>query len=200
MSYVKAATVAVSLIGNAKKNSGEQRASGIQSAAAQGGIDEQNKQLSAIQEMLAPFITGGQSAFSKQLSMLGIGGSETDAIQEIKNGPEFQALLNEGGDAIRANASATGGLRGGNTQAALAEFSPKILSQLLNDRFTRLGSLSTIGQNTAINEGDIRTQVASNIAELLAAKGAAGAGGAIAKGNRFGDTIGKAFGAVKGLF
>ncbi|WP_449405980.1 hypothetical protein [Massilia phosphatilytica] len=37
--------------------------------------------------------------------------------------PRFQALQQQGNDAILANASATGGLRGGNVQGALGQFS-----------------------------------------------------------------------------
>ena len=56
-------------------------------------------------------------------------------------------MVQQGQDAILQNASAIGGLRGGNTQAALAQFRPALLSQLIAEQYNRLGGLSSLGQN-----------------------------------------------------
>ena len=92
------------------------------------------------------------------------------------------------------NASATGGLRGGNTQSALMQFRPDLLAQVINDQYSKLGGLTQIGQASAAGQASAGMQNASNIGALLADRGAALAGGQLAKGsvarNTFGDLLG----------
>ena len=92
------------------------------------------------------------------------------------------------------NASATGGLRGGNTQSALMQFRPDLLAQVINDQYSKLGGLTQIGQASAAGQASAGMQNASNIGALLADRGAALAGGQLAKGsvarNTFGDVLG----------
>ena len=120
------------------------------------------------------------------------GDAQSAAIEAIKNSPQFQALNQQGQEAILANASATGGLRGGNTQAALAQFSPALLSQLISDQYSRLGGLTTLGQNSAAGVGSAGMQTGGAIANLLQQQGAAQAGGVLAQG----AVPGQAFGTV----
>ena len=91
-------------------------------------------------------------------------------------------MLQQGNDNILSNASATGGLRGGNTQAALGQFAPALLSQLLQQQYANLGGLTSIGQSSAAGVGNAGMQTGSNIAQLLQQQGAATAGGQIAQG------------------
>ena len=80
------------------------------------------------------------------------------------------------------NASATGGLRGGNTQAALAQFRPQLLNQLINQRYQNLAGMTALGQNAAAGTGNAGMQTASNISNLYQQTGAAQAGAALAQG------------------
>ena len=52
-------------------------------------------------------------------------------------------------EGLLANASATGGLRGGNIQRALGEFRPEILSRAINQRFNQLTPMSQTGAEIA---------------------------------------------------
>jgi hypothetical protein len=102
----------------------QKSASATEAAAAQAGIDEQRRQFDTVQKLLAPFVTGGTSAFGQQLNLAGVNGADAQraALQAIEQGPEFAALAQQGETAILQNAAATGGLRGGNVQGALAQF------------------------------------------------------------------------------
>ena len=117
--------------------------------------------------------------------------------------PQFTALQQQGENAILANASATGGLRGGNTQGALAQFSPQLLAQLIEQQYGRLGQMTTIGQNSVAGVGSAGQNSSQNISNLLQQQGAAVAGGQIAAGNRTANSFGsllKAGAVARGFF
>ncbi|WP_221175245.1 hypothetical protein, partial [Staphylococcus aureus] len=83
------------------------------------------------------------------LTALGQNAAQQTAIGNINNSAEMQTYLQQGENAILQNASATGGLRGGNTQAALAQFRPQLLNQLINQRYQNYAGLTALGQNAA---------------------------------------------------
>lgn len=107
------------------------------------------------------------------------------AYSQIENSPGFQALVRQGENAILQNASATGGLRGGNTQAALAQFRPAMLQQAIDTQYQRLGGLAASGQNSAALTGQAGQQSAAGISNLLQQQGAATAGSALAGATAF---------------
>lgn len=154
-------------------------AADAQMRAAQMGIDEQRAAWTDIQQLLSPFSSGGTNAFNSQLDLTGANGAEAQAaaLAGLEASPQFTSLLTQGENAIRQNAAATGGLRGGNTQGALMTFRPQLLAQTIDQQFNRLGGLSAMGLNAATNQGQFRTGLASNVANLLTQQGAANAGG-----------------------
>ena len=178
-----------------------ERAAQTQAEASDEQIAETQRQFDRMVELLTPFITPGEQAIAAQSDILGLGGPEAQQAQidAVEQSPEFQALARQGEEAILANASATGNLRGGNTQAALAEFRPQLLNQLLQQRFANLGGLTQLGQSSAAGSAAQGIQSGAQIADILGQRGAALAGGQLARGslNRvaFGDAlnIGKAF-------
>lgn len=103
--------------------------------------------LQTVQGLAQPLIDTGTSAMNQQLALSGGAGPDAQraAIMALQSSPEFAALTQQGENAILQNASATGGLRGGNTQAALAQFRPAMLSQLIEQQYGRLGGLSNLG-------------------------------------------------------
>lgn len=193
-----------SFLGRKSRKDTARDASRAQIQAAQLGIDEQRRQFDTMRESLSPYIQGGEAAFSAQQDLLGIGegGQEAQqvAIQNIQNDPRFQALEAAGQNAILQNASATGGLRGGNAQAALGQFSPALLSNEINQRFQNLGGISQAGQASAAGVGNAGLQTGANISGLYGQQGDARAGRSIATGKAdsqfYGDlaqTIGNLF-------
>jgi hypothetical protein len=104
------------------------------------------------------------------------------AIGKIEGGAEYGALVDAGENAILQNASATGGLRGGNTERSLAEFRPQILSALIDKQLGRFGGLSQRGQNAAVGAGSSAMQQGQIVSGLFGDRGAAQAGNALAQG------------------
>ena len=181
------------------------KAAAQQVAMAQAGIDYGKQNYSYITKLLEPFITGGTEAFGAQGDILGLNGknAENMAIEDIQNSPYYMTTAKQGEDAILQNASATGGLRGGNTEGALAQFRPALLQQFIQQHLDNLSGLTDTGVKTA----DVQTQAAGNvsklIADLLGQQGAAQAGGTIAAGNRSSNGFQNAFGVagtVAGFF
>lgn len=170
-------------------------ASATQAQSAQQGINTQQQMLEAFQKVLAPYVNAGTGALTGQQNLLGLNGAnaQQSAISGIQSSPQFQALQQQGENSILANASATGGLRGGNVQAALAQFSPQLLAQLIQQQYSNLGGITQLGQNSAVGTGTAGLNTGSNIAQLLQQQGAATAGGQIAQGSAerqsFGDLL-----------
>ncbi|NBW08270.1 MAG: tail fiber domain-containing protein [Caulobacteraceae bacterium] len=155
------------------------QASDAQVQAAQLGVDETRRQFDALQQLLAPYVQGGLKGLGGQLDLLGLNGNgaQQNAITALQQSPQFTSALQQGENSILQNASATGGLRGGNTQAALAQFSPALLSATLNDQYAKLGGLTELGQNSAAGVGKAGLQTGSQVAQLLQQQGSAQAGG-----------------------
>lgn len=169
-----------------------------QMAAADKGIAQQDKQFEAIQKLLSPYVTAGNGALAGQQSLLGLNGqpAQQDAINGIQSSPMFGAMAAQGEDAILANASATGGLRGGNVQGALAQFRPQLLAGLIDQQYARLGGISAIGQNAAAGVGNAGMATGNQITQLLAQQGSAQAGGALAQGRAYGQMAGAVTGGI----
>ena len=236
---ITALTVGGGLIGSSMTASATKSASETQAGAAQAGIDEQRRQNEAVQQLLAPYVQAGSGALGayapyqqagagavptlqqyaqagapaleQQQALIGLRGPEAQrqAIAGISGGEQFKALTEQGEGALLSGASATGGLRGGNIQGALAEFRPRLLNELINQQYGRLGGLAAtggnvagslassglsatgelarIGQASAAGVGTAGTQTGANIANLLGNQGAAMAGADIAQGRAFGS-------------
>jgi hypothetical protein len=109
-----------------------------------------------LEEKFKPYTEAGALALQEQQALMGLSGDEAQqtAIDKIQASPEFGAMTQQGESAILANASATGGLRGGNTQAALSQFRPQVLNSLINQRMGQLGGLVGIGQSSTAGVGN----------------------------------------------
>ena len=181
-----------SIGGAALQASAAKKAASTQSAAAMAGIEEQRRQFDMVRELLQPFVEGGTGAFRQQLDLAGVSGPEAQqaALTAIEQGPEFAALTRQGEEAILQKAAATGGLRGGNVQAALAQFRPQVLSSLIEQQYGRLGGLAQTGQTSAAGVGNVGMQTGANVSNLLQQQGAAQAGSALAAGQAWGNALG----------
>ena len=203
---VAAASIAGSVYTSSQQKKSANKAADAQTQASEAGIEEQRRQFDKVQELMAPFVTAGNGALAGQQDLLGLNGNlaQQGAISSIQNSAQYQALSQSGQDAILANASATGGLRGGNVQAALGQFQPALLAQLIDQQYSRLGGLTSLGQNAAAGVGNAGMQTGNNITTLLGQQGQARAGAALANGqaniqlangltNAFGTFVGAKF-------
>lgn len=163
----------------------------IQAGAAQAGVAEQRRQFDALQALLKPYTEAGLPALKQQQAFLGLQGPEAEraAIDRIRGGETFQSLTKQGEEALLQKASATGGLRGGNIQAALAEFRPQLLSSLIEQQYGRLGGLTQLGQRSAAGVGAAGMETGTNISNLLAQEGAARAGGELGQAKAYGQLL-----------
>lgn len=116
--------------------------------------------------------TGGISAADAQ----------RNAIGALEGGEQFGALVRQGEYGLNANAAATGGLRGGNNQAALAQFRPQMLQSLIDRQLANLGGIAANGQSAAANLGSAAQNTGAQVNAALGDRGAALAGSALASG------------------
>ncbi len=188
MAWVAVGAAAVGVIGSAvvsgSQKGAAQDAANAQSSSSQAQIDESRRQFDEIRKMLEPYTDVGVAALEQQRYLAGLSGPEYQqyGMNVIEQSPMFTSLAKQGENAILQNASATGGLRGGNTQAALAQFRPQLLNQLIEQQYNRLGGLATSGQNSAVGVGTAGQNSSNQIINALGQQGAAQAGGALAQG------------------
>lgn len=194
-----AASIGGSLIqGAASKKAAKQMAK-----AMQAGV----KSIEATQEELRgifdPYMGAGESALGQQLASLGLVGgprAERQYVAGVERSPIFQALAQQGEEAMLQNAAATGGLRGGNIQGALAQFRPSLLNQFLNQRYEQLGGLTRGGLQASTSLGSGLAGTAGSIADLIAGGGVAQGRGTLAAGQAYGNALGTFGNALGGLF
>jgi hypothetical protein len=204
------------LIGGMMQADAAGDAAGAQVAASEAGIQEQRRQFNAVQEILKPYVTAGTTAITglqpyaaagapaleQQQALLGLRGPEAQraAIAGIEGGAGFQAQVRQGEEALLQRASATGGLRGGNIQAALAQFRPQMLQAEIEKQYGRLGGLTALGQTTQQNIAQLGQASAAgtataglrtgaDIANLMGQQGAARAGAELAQGQAFANVL-----------
>lgn len=172
-------------------------AAGTQAAASNLAIDEQRRQFDILTELLRPYVEAGQPALQQQQALIGLRGApeQQQAISALEQSPLFQAKVRQGEEALLQQASATGGLRGGNIQAALAQFRPQMLESQIAQQYSRLGGLTAMGQQSAAGQGVAGMESAGAIGDLLAQRGAALAGGQLARGS----VVSQSFNAVPGV-
>jgi len=176
-----------SLLGGVMQSNAASAASGQQVEASQAGIAEQRRQFDAMRELLKPYTQAGTPALAQQQALLGLSGTgaQQQAISGIESSPLFQAQLRQGQNAMLQNASATGGLRGGNIQGALAQFRPAMLSNAIEQQYARLGGMTALGQQSAAGVGTAGMQTGTNVANLLQQQGAAQAGGTLGQAQAY---------------
>lgn len=184
----------------------------LQAGAALMGIEEQRRQFDRVQEILKPYVSAGEQALTgftpyqtlgtealaQQRALAGLAGPEAQAaaVRGIETSPLFLANVRQGEEALLQRASATGGLRGGNLQAALAQFRPQMLGQAIAQQYERMGGLAgagfgasqrlaELGQASAAGVGTAGSTMATNVSNLLQQQGAAQAGSALGQAGAF---------------
>jgi len=185
-------------------------AAGAQSEATLAAIAEQQRQFDAMQKLMEPYVTqgteqmagldqyqkAGSDSLKQQRALMGLDGqaAQQAAIAALSGGAEMNALVQQGENAMLQNASATGGLRGGNIQGALAQYRPSMLSSLINNQYSKLGGMVDMGQQITMNRtalgqasaagvGAAGMQSASSIGNLLSQQGQANANAILGAGN-----------------
>jgi hypothetical protein len=192
---------------------GAESAANTQAQATQSQIAQQNYEFNTVQGLLNPYVTAGQGALTdysgtlaqyngalQQLKNLtGANGSSAQqtALTGLTSNPLYTTGMQLGQQSILQNASATGGLRGGNTIASLGYLPSQILSGVEQQQISGLGSaLSGIqgllsgqgaliqqGESAAAGTGTAALQTGNNITSLIGQQGAISAGASLAGTN-----------------
>ncbi len=157
-------------------------AADVQAQASQAGIEEQRRQFDISQEQAAPFREAGVGALGQQQALLGLSGQEAQqtAFAGLEESPGQRFIRDRQERALLRNASATGGLGGGNVKTALQQQAAGFAQQDIQNQFGRLGQLSGQGQTATTNIAQLGGQASANISNLLGQQGAARASGILA--------------------
>lgn len=209
---VAAAMVGAAVVGGVASNQASKKsaqasanASNAQIASDQKAIEEQRRQFEEIQKLLKPYSDAGAGSLAAQQNILGLNGAQAqqDAYNQIQNSPAMQSMIQQGENSLLQNASATGGLRGGNLQGALSQFRPQLLNQLVNQQYQNLGGITSLGQNAAAQTGNAGMSSANNISSLLQNSGSAQAANFINQGNAAANnwnTLGQTASNLAGIY
>lgn len=100
-----------------------------------------------IKQQYAPYSAVARMALPQQAALAGLGGEEAKQrfVSNIEGDPLYQAKLRAGEQAVLRNAAATGGLRSGSSNAALAQMNQLLLGKEIQDRYQQLAGLSGQG-------------------------------------------------------
>jgi hypothetical protein len=136
------------------------KANASQQQAAQNQLQLAQQQYDTMQTQISPYLSAGQTGLTDYGDLLGANGNDAQsaAISGIKNGAQYQGLMQTGNENILANASATGGLRGSNTSNTLDNTSISTLNGLITQRLAGYGQLMGNGLNAISG-----SQAASNV-------------------------------------
>lgn len=156
--------------GNAQKK-GSKKAAQLQYDAAMAGLAQDQKQFDTTRADYQPYQALGTAGVQNYGDLLGLNGSDPQAAQiaALRASPLYQSLYRNGENSVLANASATGGLRGGDTQHSLYNLGEDTLSQVIlnqlagyqgavNTGMGATGAVSTFGANAVNNENELRNQ------------------------------------------
>lgn len=121
---------------------------------------------------LSPYTSGGSGGIEAQQG----------AIDALQGSPLYTSLIRNGEEAILSNASATGGLRGGNTQGALANFRADTLSNVIQQQLSNLGGIANMGMGSAGQLGSFGANVANQVGAQMNNQGLARSNAAMLNG------------------
>lgn len=186
-----------SVLGASSGKKGASKAAKAQSQAYQQALGLQQNEFNTINGYAAPNVNAGNAANEQIRRLLGLGDSNTGqsangnpaysaeqqqqgALDNLRQSPLFQGAYNTGTDTILANAAATGGLRGGNTQNSLADFGSQLFSNVYQNDLSNLFNLSGVGQNALGSLAGAGQNFANQSSNLLGQQGNANAVGAAA--------------------
>lgn len=142
-------------------------ASQAQQQATQQGMEEQRRQFDIMQQLMNPYVQAGQQGLSGQQDLLGLNGfsKQQGAIGNIENSPFFKSQYQQAENALLQNAAATGGLRGGNFQEALADNRSNMLFNNVNQQLQNLSGVASNGQSAAAGLGGNAMTFGNNMAQ-----------------------------------
>lgn len=139
----------------------------------------------------APYTSNGALAINQEGDILGLHGNDaqSSAISGVQDSPLFKSIFNTGQNSVLSAASATGGLRGGNVNEALAENGENSFATTLQNLLTQLGGISGQGLTATGQLANFGAGTAAGVAGLDTQSGSANAGEILGKQSVDNNTI-----------
>jgi hypothetical protein len=195
------------LLGAGAQKKASRKAQAAMIDALNRGIDTQQHQYDQTREDFAPYTAAGTAAMGGLGDLTGINGNDkwTAALSQLERSPELQSLYRTGDEAILQNASATGGLRGGNTQRSLADFRSDTFAKMIQQQLANLGGIAGLGLGATGSVAGFGQNTANNVSGMQTGIGQTTAGGITTRGgitagmwNNAGSFIDQAIAAAMG--
>lgn len=147
------------LLDSHHKNRSVARAGSDQMAGYGAALDTSKGVMGDIKSYTSPYITNGGNASNSLATLLGLGGGgQGEAIESLKNSPLYQSLYHNGMDTVLQGASATGGLRGGNTENSLGHLGVDTLAQAYQSMIDNLSNVAGLGARTGLGAGGLENE------------------------------------------
>jgi hypothetical protein len=123
------------------------KAAAAQTAAANAAIGEERRQFDLTRSDFMPYLDEGKLGLGGLGDLIGVNGNDKQgsAIEALQASPYYQSLYRNGLEANLQNASATGGIRGGNEVRSLADFGADTLNQTIQQQLSALAGLAGMG-------------------------------------------------------
>lgn len=193
------------VIGGVVSSKGSKSAAKKGSKGQDKAIEEQRRQFDLSLDLIRPSIEAGDTSREALLSLLGLGGDPSSAIDQIRQTPGFQFQTEQGTRALNASRSA-GGTSGGALLKDFARFNQGLASNFYQDYANRLANLAGTGQQAATTAGNQAIVTGRGIGQnlenigLLRGSGVLGSNQALATGiNQLGTILGGInFGGTQG--
>jgi hypothetical protein len=131
-----------------------------------------------------PYTEAGTKAVIGYGNLLGTNGADAEAaaVEQLKASPFFQQNLADANENLLQTASATGGVRGGNTAGAIGQLSPQLLQQYYEKALSGFGNLAQLGLGAQGTVTQVGSDATDNVTNLMGQIGKTQAGNFIAKG------------------
>lgn len=172
-----------SLISGVMGSNAAKSAANAQSQAAANALAFQKQVYQQNQQNLQPYMTAGTSALGQLSNIYGPNGVTPEGSRTFANSPDYQFARDQGNLALTRYENATGmGLSGGALKD-VANFNQGLASQQFGNYFSRLMSLSQLGQSAASSLAGNNVASAGQIGNSNQAFGQAQASGPVGSAN-----------------
>lgn len=172
------------LLGAGAAKGASRRAETAQLGYLNTALGEEHRQFDLTRSDYAPYTAEGSAAATAEGNLVGLNGDgvQQSALDALKASPLYQMLYHNGLEANLQNASATGGIRGGNEVRSLADFGTDTFAQTIQRQLESLGGIAGRGAGAVGGASAAGGNIVSQIAQLLGQQGQVRAGGILTRG------------------
>jgi hypothetical protein len=162
-----------SLLGGGASKKAAKKAAKDANAGLDKAIAEQRRQFDITNTNFQPYRDIGNKGLAGLGDLTGVNGApqQQTAIDALKASPFYQSLFRNGLEANLQNASATGGIRGGNEVRSLADFGSDTLMQTIQQQLASLGGLAGMGMGATNAVANFGQHASDNISGAFTDQG-----------------------------